>query len=270
MIICKTYAELKNALENKNYAFVPTMGNLHAGHISLIETAKKYSPNIVFSIFINPKQFAPHEDFASYPRTLENDIKLLQGRGVQILYTPRIEDIYPQNSNVVLDIPHLTQCLCGKSRPHFFNGVMNVLLQFYLQIMPKYMVLGEKDYQQFLVVREMAKSLNLGTEVVSSPIVRDSEGLAMSSRNGYLSSNDLIRARQINKILTQSIKFTDNNQILEFCTHELSKIVDKIDYIEIRNNDSLELHTSDIKPNNHRIFFAGFIGKTRLIDNMRF
>jgi pantoate--beta-alanine ligase len=169
----------------------------------------------------------------------------------------------------VLDIPHLTQCLCGKSRPHFFNGVMNVLLQFYLQIMPKYMILGEKDYQQFLVVREMAKSLNLGMEVVSSPIVRDSEGLAMSSRNGYLSSNDLIRARQINKILKEGVTLHGVNKILELCTHELSKIVDKIDYIEIRNSDNLALCTEDDQQkNNHRIFFAGFIGKTRLIDNM--
>lgn len=268
MIICQTRTELKHTLQNHEYAFVPTMGNLHAGHLSLIDEAKKYSKNVIVSIFVNPAQFAPHEDFSSYPRTLENDIKLLKNSGVEIVYTPQIEEIYPNKTTIKFDIPHLTQCLCGKSRPHFFSGVMAVLLQFYLHIKPQYMILGEKDYQQFLVVKEMAMSLNLEMKVVSSPIIRDSAGLALSSRNSYLSAYDLQRARQINKILTQSNKLQTVDEILKFCTTELNQIVDKIDYLEIRNNN-LELAHIKEKAKNCRIFFAGFIGKTRLIDNIQ-
>lgn len=267
MIVCSSYAELALFLERnpKEYAFVPTMGNLHAGHLSLIDTAKQYARHVIVSIFINPVQFGASEDFSIYPRTVDADLDLLRAKDIDMVYVPQINDIYPNTSKMFFDIPHLTQCLCGKSRPHFFNGVILVLLKLYLQIMPKYIVLGEKDYQQYLVVCEMVKSLSLNTTILLSPIFRNQNGLALSSRNGYLSQKDLCRAEQINTVLQNAI-LSGLEKAVEYAQEYLLPIVDKIDYLEVRSTIDLAPYTHD-SSTIYRLFFAGFISGTRLIDN---
>lgn len=272
MIIIKSKNELLNFLrDNPNdYAFVPTMGALHSGHLSLLDTAKKYSKHIIVSIFVNPTQFSVNEDFSKYPRTIENDIALLENAGVKIVYIPTVECIYPVQSKLWLDIPSLTNVLCGKSRPHFFNGVMTVLLKFFLQINPKFVILGEKDYQQFLVVREMVNSIGLNIQVVPSPIIRNANGLALSSRNVYLKS--LERAEEINKILYTMARGLRNNHnfedILSNTKTMLLNNIDEIDYLEVRNNEDLELYCNGRKVMDCRIFFAGKVDGVRLIDNV--
>lgn len=270
MIVCRTRAELALFFEKNpgEYAFVPTMGNLHAGHLSLIDTARQHAKHVIVSVFVNPAQFGPNEDFATYPRTLEEDLALLKTKSIDVVYIPQVHDIYPGPCKISFDIPHLTQCLCGKSRPHFFNGVMTVLLKFYLQILPRYMVLGEKDYQQYLVVLEMVKSLSLDTVVVSSPIVRNKNGLALSSRNGLLSEADLRRAEQINKALQEATLLGPQSAVKHAHEH-LASVVDRIDYIEVRSEIDLKPYSEDVVVG-YRMFFAGFISNVRLIDNHSF
>lgn len=253
----------------ENLAFVPTMGNLHDGHLSLIKTAKKYSQNVIVSIFVNPAQFAPNEDFATYPRTLNEDISLLQTVLTEndILYIPTIEDIYPYPSKIWFDIPHLTNCLCGKSRPHFFNGVITVLLKFILQISPTFLILGEKDYQQFLVTSEMVKSIGFQTKVIPSPIIRNQNGLALSSRNTYL--KNLTQAELINKILFEEVWNIKNSKKTDllYSQTKLSSFCE-IDYLEIRHNQTLELFAEGKNVEDFRLFFAGRFENVRLIDNI--
>lgn len=269
MIVLKTKTELQIFLrENQQqYAFVPTMGNLHAGHISLIDTAHKYSKNVIVSIFVNPTQFSVNEDFSTYPRTLEEDLSLLQTKNINAVYTPTVECIYPTPSTVWLDVPHLTKVLCGKSRPHFFNGVMTVVLKLCLQINPKFLILGEKDYQQFLVVREMVKSIGLEIDVISSHIVRNENGLALSSRNSYI--KNISTAENINKILRQCVDdiITHNKIDLSPAQKSLSQFLE-IDYLELRSKDDLSLYTKGMNLQNFRLFFAGKFESVRLIDNI--
>ena len=272
MIILKSKVELREFLRKNvyHYAFVPTMGNLHAGHLSLIKTAKRYSRYVIVSIFVNPTQFGINEDFTTYPRTLEQDITMLESQEVDVLYVPTVECMYSVESKLWLDVPHLTKVLCGKSRPHFFNGVMTVLLKFCLQISPKFIILGEKDYQQFLVVKAMIKSIGFDIKVISSPIIRNQNGLALSSRNSYL--KNVHNAEKINTILfkaTQKIINTQNvSFVLEETKKELLSFIDDIDYLELRSCYNLEECDGNNNLEDFRLFFAGKLEKVRLIDNI--
>jgi pantoate--beta-alanine ligase len=271
MIILKSKVEFEKFLRNHvhDYGFVPTMGNLHAGHLSLIKTAKKYSKHVIVSIFVNPIQFGVNEDFTTYPRTLEQDIAMLESQKIDAVYVPTVECMYPVESKLWLDIPHLTKVLCGRFRPHFFNGVLTVLLKFCLQISPKFIILGEKDYQQFLVVKEMVNSIGFNTEVILSPIIRNQNGLALSSRNSYL--KDTHNAEKINKILFKAMhNIIDTQNVLFFLEEakkELLSFIDDIDYLELRSNFNLEEYSIDKSLKDFRLFFAGKLEKVRLIDN---
>lgn len=272
MKVMKSLQELQSFLktDGKNIAFVPTMGNLHEGHISLVEAARLHSKNVVVSIFVNPTQFSENEDFSTYPKTLEQDLAKLKNAQVSAVYVPTIQDVYPTKSTIHFDIPHLTKCLCGSSRPHFFNGVITVVLKLLLQVQPKFLILGEKDFQQFLVVKSMVESLSLLVEVISSPIVRNQNGLALSSRNGYFSNLEI--PEKINKILFECVE--NSTQIgVENALVEARKqfaLIDEIDYLEVRSSVDLSQYdaTKDLK--NFRLFFAGKVNGVRLIDNISF
>ena len=270
MKILQKQTELQEFLKknSQDIAFIPTMGNLHEGHISLIQTAKKYSKNVVFSIFVNPTQFSANEDFLTYPKTLEDDLTKLKNSNILAVYIPTIEDIYPIKPTINFDIPHLTQCLCGISRPHFFNGVITVVLKLLLQINPKFLILGEKDFQQYLVIKEMISSIGLPIQTITSPIIRNKNGLALSSRNGYFSTLEI--PEKINKILFEfREKIKKNNietSLLE--TKKQFTFLDELEYLEIRSSKDLTLYTNGEQISNFRLFFAGKINNIRLIDNI--
>ncbi len=268
MIVINSKKKLTEYLSHnaKKYAFIPTMGNLHAGHISLIHTAKKYSKHIIVSIFVNPTQFSATEDFSTYPRTQKVDIQLLEQENIDIAYIPAMEDIFPTPSTIWLDIPHLTNILCGKSRPHFFNGVMTVLLKLFFQINPYFVILGEKDYQQYLIVHEMVASIGIDTQVISSPIIRNQNGLALSSRNIKL--HNVKQAEEINKILFEYAKTITTKEDLESCKNKLLIVVDELDYLEIRHKSDLTKFQNNVNLKDYRLFFAGKINGVRLIDNI--
>ena len=272
MKVLKSLKELQSFLKvnGTNTSFVPTMGNLHEGHISLVHTAKLHSKNVVVSIFVNPTQFSENEDFSTYPKTLEQDLEKLKNAQVSAVYIPTVQDIYPIKSTIHFDIPHLTKCLCGISRPHFFNGVMTVVLKLLHQVHPQFLILGEKDFQQFLVVKSMVESLSLPVEVIPSPIVRNENGLALSSRNGYFASLEI--PERINKILFECVESSHKIGIENALMQAIKQLsfLDEVDYLEVRSSQDLSPYDiiQDLK--NFRLFFAGKIEGVRLIDNISF
>lgn len=247
MAVARTKAELLRLKRSEERtAFVPTMGALHEGHLALAALAKTKAPRVVVSIFVNPTQFAPNEDFESYPRDLEGDLKKLEAAGVDLVYTPGLEDIYPAGPCVSLKAGKEATGLESDFRPHFFDGVVTVVSRLFEQIRPDLAIFGEKDYQQMMVVREMVRNLGLPIEIVAAPIVRDDYGLALSSRNAYLNDAQLITARCLNKILL--VPPENPEQAL------LAAGFEKVDYVARRWG---------------RILAAAWIGKARLIDNMQ-
>lgn len=285
-IVVRTKTELEIALQKykkaqAKIAFVPTMGNLHEGHISLIHVAQRVADVVVVSIFVNPKQFSPNEDLDSYPRTINADLEKLEYAHVNIAYIPKdATEIYGKNDfTLSLDVPSLTSCLCGISRPHFFSGVLAVISKLFLQIRPDFAIFGKKDYQQYLVIKAFAESLDLGIEIIAADTVRESSGLAKSSRNGYLSSAQAQIASKIHFELTNIANSINSAQDItqEFlqnllkCAKEnlLKSGFKSIDYLEIRNAKNLRIpQATDIKNAPHRIFFAGNLESVRLIDNI--
>ena len=205
MHIVRTIAELRSALEvGGKIVLVPTMGNLHAGHLSLVDIARKRGDIVVTSIFVNPLQFAPHEDFATYPRTFERDCELLAGRGCDLVFAPADAEVYPEPQGyTVHPPPGLTDILEGQVRPGFFTGVCTVVLKLFNIVRPDAAVFGKKDYQQLLVVRNMVRQLALPIELVPAETVRDASGLALSSRNGYLSDAQRTEAAQLQASLSK-------------------------------------------------------------------
>jgi len=252
MQVARSAAELDALIqtykqEGRRIGFVPTMGALHAGHLSLVELAQKQSDVCVVSIFVNPAQFAPHEDFDAYPRDTDGDLAKCREAGVDLVYLPSVDDIYPNGQDSPLKAGAAAQGLESDFRPHFFDGVVNVVSRLFGQVQPDMAVFGEKDFQQFMVIREMVAGLGLPIEIVGAPIKRDSYGLALSSRNAYLSEEELTVARKLNKIL----RLADTPQEAE--TQLLAAGFDKVDYVSERWD---------------RILGAAWIGKTRLIDNL--
>lgn len=225
--------------------FVPTMGALHGGHVSLVEVAKTRATTTIASIFVNPTQFAAGEDLDTYPRTLESDLQRLEHSGVDAAYIPSVEDVYPnadRSHDMVLG--EAANGLESDYRPHFFDGVMNVVARLFDHVKPHIAVFGEKDYQQLMVIRDMVARYNMPIEVIGAPIVRDEYGLALSSRNAYLSDGELVIARQLNIILNGTDPTPEDLIRAGF---------DKVDYIEKRWD---------------RILAAAWTGRTRLIDNI--
>jgi pantoate--beta-alanine ligase len=252
-------------------AIVPTMGALHAGHLSLVAEAKRRAERVVASIFVNPAQFAPNEDFARYPRDLARDVETLRAAGgVDAVYAPETEEMYPAGfaTQIVMDGP--AAGLETDYRPHFFTGVATVVAKLFTQARPDFALFGEKDYQQLLVVRRMARDLDLGVEVVGAPIAREADGLALSSRNAYLDAAERAIAGRLNGVLTDVVARTKADVPIPQAEAEgaaalLAAGFRRVDYVAIRDAATLApLHGLD-RP--ARVLAAAHVGGTRLIDN---
>lgn len=280
MNITSSISELHRFLEpwhqrGERIAFVPTMGNLHAGHLKLVEQAFKVAHHVVVSIFVNPLQFGPHEDYHSYPRTLQTDCEKLTSVGTDVLWTPTVEDIYPASLETTtrVEVPHLSAILCGASRPGHFVGVATVVNKLLNIVRPDDAFFGEKDYQQLLIIQRMVKDLFMPLQVRSVPTVRESDGLAMSSRNSYLSSQERAIAPYLFEVLDTIRTHIQAGQ-QHFIALESQAIFNLAQagfepyYVAIRCAETLEIPSSTVK---HLVILAAArLGKTRLIDNIQF
>ncbi|KMT20910.1 pantoate--beta-alanine ligase [Clostridium cylindrosporum] len=276
MEVITTIKEIKNKINefkrnNETIGFVPTMGYLHEGHKSLIDRARIENTKIIVSIFVNPIQFGENEDLSTYPRNLEGDSDICKNSGVDILFAPTVQEMYPNGFSSFVEVTGITDCLCGKSRPSHFRGVTTVVMKLLNITSCTKAYLGEKDFQQYKVIEKMVKDLNIDTTLVPCPIYREDDGLAKSSRNSYLNSEERISALCLSKALKKAKIELDKNKdaksIIEIIKNEISKEpLAKIDYIEIVSQDTLKPITT-IKEN-VLIAIAVFIGKTRLIDNL--
>jgi len=258
-------------LAGKRVALVPTMGALHEGHMSLIRQAKEMADAVVVTIFVNPKQFAPTEDFASYPRILEDDIKKIGEVGADLVYTPEPADLYPEGFTTTVSMGELGRILEGTSRPHFFDGVATVVTKLLLRTLPHVAIFGEKDYQQLCVIRRLVRDLDIAVEIVGGPTVREADGLAMSSRNAYLTSEERALAPRLHGILTTVGNAIASGSVpvkaaLDQGIAALGKAGFKVDYLELRETDTLEAMEQFESP--ARLIAAVWLGKTRLIDNI--
>ena len=253
-------------------AIVPTMGAIHKAHEKLVEEAKKHADIILASIFVNPKQFSQDEDFEKYPKSEKEDIEKLKSKGCDIVYIPDINLMYPNDFDLNISVPILSSVLCGKSRPHHFEGVATVVTKLLLQSNADYAIFGEKDFQQLLIIKSLVNNLDISCKIIEIETVRDNNGLAISSRNTYLSEKNKKIANEINLILRDTINnYKDENNFSEIENsirkNFLSKGIPDIDYIEIRDDTNLKRlkNTSE----NARIFVAIYIDGIRLIDNMK-
>lgn len=271
-----TIAELREHIadwraNDQSICLVPTMGALHQGHLSLVELANKTSDRTVVSIFVNPAQFAPNEDFESYPREREKDLEMLAAYDVDLIFAPARDEVYPQNFSTHVTVDILSEGLCGASRPHFFGGVATVVAKLLNQCRPDVAIFGEKDYQQLLVIRRMARDLDLGVEILGGAIIREADGLAMSSRNAYLTSDEREKAPLLHKVLTQIAERVSQDGQMSKTTDNarstLAKAGFDVDYLEIRNAETLATIEDEVSEP-ARVFGAVMLGKTRLIDNV--
>lgn len=274
MKIIKTLEEMRIARRRRAgqcVGFVPTMGYLHDGHLSLVEKSLSTCDITVVSIFVNPKQFRPHEDLDTYPADLKRDIKLLEDLGVAVLFLPKNEDMYPEGYQTYVQVKGITERLCGKSRPGFFQGVTTVVLKLFNSVQPDVAFFGEKDRQQLAVIQTMVKDLNLDIQIEGLPIVRDPDGLACSSRNLYLSP----QARQSALCLQEALKLAQRRVAEgESSAHniraEMQEIIEgykdtRVDYISVC--DPLLFNELEVIKEKTLIALAVHVGQTRLIDN---
>jgi pantoate--beta-alanine ligase len=253
-------------------AFVPTMGALHAGHVSLLSAARKVADRMVLSIFVNPTQFGPKEDLACYPRDLAGDLAKAASANTDVAFVPEAKDMYPPEAQTFIDVRDVSQGLCGERRPGHFAGVATVVCKFFNIVRPHLAIFGEKDFQQLAVIRHMVRDLNMPVEIVGEPTVRDADGLAMSSRNAYLSPTERGRALSISQGLSMArTRFAagerDAGALVNTALAVLDERVDRIDYLEIRDADTLRPVDRLDRP--AVLLAAVHVGATRLIDNMR-
>lgn len=296
MQIIKTVTELRSVLKSQaSIAFVPTMGNLHAGHVHLVTLAKQHAECVVVSIFVNPLQFGANEDLASYPRTLEADCEKLKAAGASIVFTPAVAEIYPQctdiesdgiklNQTMTIALPSIANELCGASRPGHFSGVATVVLKlfnivFFNGSQQHVAVFGQKDFQQLFIIKELVKQFNLPITIIAGETVREASGLAMSSRNGYLTTEQRQQASQLNSAL-QGIVNTIKNGNRDFDRLEQFDKLEQqvtstlktqgwlVDYISIRS--ALSLNPATGSDRHLVVLGAAKLGNTRLIDNVEF
>jgi len=250
---------------------VPTMGALHEGHLSLVRLARKTGERIIVSIFVNPAQFAPHEDFDSYPREHEKDLEHLAVLDVDLVFMPPRDEVYPEDFSTHVTVEGLSEGLCGASRPHFFGGVATVVAKLLNQCRPDVAIFGEKDYQQLLVIRRMARDLDMDVEILGGPIVREADGLAMSSRNAYLTPGERKNAprlyRTIYEISEAIAAGKSTHELLEEGRKRLQQAGFDVDYLEVRNAENLAPIEARVKEP-ARVLAAAMLGKTRLIDNV--
>jgi pantoate--beta-alanine ligase len=260
--------------EGLRVGFVPTMGNLHAGHIGLVTEAHRHSDRVIISIFVNPLQFGPAEDFAQYPRTLEQDREMLEKTGADLLFHPSVPEMYPDGhqGTTLVDVHTLSKVLCGHFRPGHFEGVATVVTKLFNIVQPDIAVFGEKDYQQLTIIRQLVNDLCIPVEIIGSPTMRDADGLALSSRNRYLAPEERRIAPRLYETLLAArggIESGDRHyeSIEKAGMQALERAGFKPDYVAIRRADNLQ-----VPGENDRelvILAAARLGKARLIDNVR-
>lgn len=279
MRTCNSNAQLQAALkrfrsEGQSIVFVPTMGNLHEGHLDLVRKARTLCDIVVVSIFVNPLQFGAGEDLDGYPRTMAADKEKLFAEGVQLLYAPGVEDIYPDGMSrqTIVSVPELGDTLCGSSRPGHFDGVTTVVSKLFNIVQPDVSVFGEKDFQQLSIVRKMVKDLCMAIEIIGVKTTRDEDGLAKSSRNGYLSQAERSIAPLLHQTLTtcREAIACDFDNFLQLESHARMKLLQagfEPDYFAIRDARTLRAVTEDTEE--IAILAAASLGNTRLIDNVR-
>ncbi len=252
-------------------ALVPTMGALHAGHLSLIELAKTRAKRVVASIFVNPSQFGPKEDFKRYPRDEAGDIDKLAQAGADLVYAPDATEMYPPGFATMVTLPSLTEDLCGASRPNHFEGVATVVTKLLLQAAPDIAIFGEKDYQQLLVIKRLVRDLNIQVEIAGAPIVREADGLALSSRNGYLSPAERKTAPVLHQVLSEVAAALAAGEGCDAASSagrfKLEGKGFRVDYVAIRDPETLAPLFGPIR-GPARVMGAVHLGPTRLIDNV--
>ena len=253
-------------------ALVPTMGALHRGHLSLLAEARRRAQKLVLSIFVNPMQFGPQEDLAKYPRDLPGDLAQAASVGCDLAFVPEAASMYGPGFQTAIDVREVSQGLCGARRPGHFVGVATVVRKFFNIVRPHVALFGEKDFQQLVVIRRMVTDLNLPVEVVGLPTVREPDGLALSSRNAYLSPSDRQRAAALFAGLSAAKALVDKGELhvsvlLAAAKSEIAARVDRIDYLEVRAAEDLQPLDRIDRP--AVMLVAAFVGGTRLIDNLR-
>ncbi len=278
MDVCKSIDDIRGAVkqlkaQGKRIGFVPTMGALHKGHLSLIRQAKERADEVVVSIFVNPEQFGPNEDFDSYPRELEEDLKKCESEGVSVVFAPNRDDVYDKKKYIRIEVDELNRHMCGGSRPGFFEGILLVVNKLFNIIDPDVAVFGQKDIQQFQIVSRMVHEFNHDVELIMAPIERANDGLALSSRNKYLSVEERETApglfRALNYIEKQIVSGVDTpSLLLKHQKSELEAKGFKIDYLDVFDKKTLQPIETLIKGKEFILAGAVWLGNTRLIDNL--
>jgi pantoate--beta-alanine ligase len=278
LAVLRTVAEMRAFSDaararGQRIVFVPTMGFLHAGHVSLLEDGRRRGGQLVLSIFVNPTQFAPSEDLARYPRDLDGDLAKAAGAGTDVAFVPGDGEMYPAGYQTYVRVRELEQGLCGASRPDHFQGVATVVCKLFNIVGPHVAIFGEKDFQQLAVIRRLVTDLNLLVEVVGLPTVREPDGLAMSSRNRYLSPDERQRALALSRGLRAARTLYEGGErqaaALQAAAREpISAAATRVDYVEVRDAQTLQPISERID-GFAVIAVAAYIGKTRLIDNIR-
>ncbi len=275
MQVFHTAAELRSALAGEaRTAFVPTMGNLHAGHVSLVELAKQHGQPVVASIFVNPLQFGAGEDFERYPRTLAADCEKLEAVGCDLVFAPDVAEMYPVPQTFTVQPPEsLASDLCGVFRPGHFSGVATVVLKLFNLVQPRVAVFGSKDFQQLFVIRELVRQFNLPIDIVAGDTLREADGLAMSSRNQYLGTSERLQAAQLQRELAATVAAVqagerDFDALAANAARHLKMAGWRVDYVALRDATTLQAPT----PGSNRLVVLGaaWLGNTRLIDNLDF
>ena len=262
-------ALLELAQDGKKIALVPTMGALHAGHGSLISKALENADVVVVSIFVNPTQFSPTEDLEKYPRTLDDDVKLAEKMGAEIIYAPSVEDMYPEGFSSKISAGEISTILCGKFRVGHFDGVATVVTKLLLRIMPHVAIFGMKDYQQLCVIERVVEDLDIPIEIIAAPTMREADGLALSSRNRYLSEEERKTAPLLYETLVRVAKEMKYSGVADSLAKGIANLIShgfKIEYLELCNDSTLE-SVSELEED-ARLLVAAWLGKTRLIDNI--
>jgi pantoate--beta-alanine ligase len=277
MEVIKTIKEMKEFSSQtrragKTIAFVPTMGYFHDGHLSLMREGRRRGNLLIISLFVNPTQFGPNEDFKNYPRDFERDSKMAEEVGVDVLFAPEASDMYPLNHQTIVRVEKVTQNLCGRSRPIHFQGVTTVVMMLFEIVMPHVAIFGEKDYQQLVTIQQMVRDLHLSVEVVGMPTVREVDGLAMSSRNAYLLPEERKAALSLYRSLQKAKELLRKGERkADRILHEMKGIFQseplvRIDYVQIC--DATTLQDVDRIEGDVVVALAAYLGKTRLIDNL--
>lgn len=276
--VVRTIASLRETVgdwrrQGLTVGFVPTMGALHEGHLSLVQEAGQRADRVVASVFVNPAQFAAHEDLGTYPRQEDEDAALLEGAGCHLLFAPDVAEMYPADATTAIDVGGPAVGLEGDCRPQMFGGVALVVTKLLNQVQPDVAVFGEKDWQQLMVVRRLVRDLDLPVEIIGSPTLRDGHGLALSSRNAYLSDSDLEIARRLNGVLAEAGAGATSRRPLAAVERDayaalLKAGFERVDYVTVRRADDLASFRNGVVDAPARVLAAVWLGRTRLIDNM--